>query len=272
MNLRFSRTPRLFTLFFTLFLLVPIFAPMNFVVLQPGNGTGLFPKVLTVKSSDFQIYKPNGQMYLLAIWVSTPDTKVLGAEVLGCWVRADCVVFPRSVIYKRTSTSSSESAQSRKEMKDSQSDALTATKNLMSKRYPTIDTTGVRDSLITVNLPNTGGPSGGLIFSLGLLELLTPEDLLQGRKIAGSGTISADGSVGAIGGIAEKLISAKKTGATILFASRSNCDEFPKNVSGITVIAISNLEQALTYLQKPVSPDAQVADSAGIYGCTNLGA
>jgi len=120
---------------------------------------------------------------------------------------------------------------------------------------------------VKVTLPDTGGPSGGLIFSLGLVELLTPDDLLQGRKIAGSGTISADGTVGAIGGIAEKIIAAKKTGATILFASKSNCDEIPKTVSGITIIAITNLNQAVSYLQQH-----KTSDSAGVYGCTNLGA
>ena len=272
MSLRFSRTPRLVTLLFALVLIVPIFTPMNFVILQPGEGTALFPKVLTLKSSNLHTYTPHGQMYLLSIWISTPDTKVLGAEVLQCCARADCVVFPRSVIYKRATTSKSEEVQSQKEMKDSQSSAVTATKNLIAKRFPAIDASRLVDSSVKVSLPNTGGPSGGLIFSLGLLELLTPDDLLQGRKIAGSGTIAADGSIGAIGGIAEKIIAAKKTGATILFASRSNCDELPKKVSGIAVIAISNLDEAITYLQKPLSPNVNKANSAGIFGCTNLGA
>jgi PDZ domain-containing protein len=267
MTLRFSRTPRLVKIFLALVLVVPIFTPVNFVILQPGNGTALFPKVLTVKSEDAKTYKPNGEVYLLAIWVSTPDAKVLGAEVLGCWARADCVVFPRSVIYKRNISSKAEAAQSKQEMKVSQSDALTAAKNLLARRYPTVDASHLTDSSITVKLPDTGGPSGGLIFSLGLVELLTQEDLLQGRKISGSGTISADGSVGAIGGIAEKIIAAKKAGASILFASRSNCDEIPKDVHGISVIAISNLNQAIDYLQQPLSPR-----STGVTGCTNLGA
>ena len=233
MNLRFSRTPRVITIFLALVFMAAIFTPVNFVILQPGNGTALFPKVLTVKSSAAKTYKPNGEIYLLAIWVSTPDAKVLGAEALGCWARADCVVFPRSVIYKRNTSSKAEEVQSKKEMKVSQSDALTAAKNLLARRYPTIDTSRLSDSSITVKLPDTGGPSGGLIFSLG---------------------------------IAEKIIAAKKAGASILFASRSNCDEIPKDVQDISVIAISNLNQAIDYLQQPLSPR-----SAGVTGCTNLG-
>lgn len=267
MTLRYSRTPRFIKIFLALAFIVPIFTPMNFVVLQPGPGTALFPKVLTIKSSDAQTYKPNGEAYLLAIWVSTPDAKVLGAEVLGCWVRADCVVFPRSIIYQRHTSSKAEGVVAKKEMKVSQSDALTAAKKFLAMRYPAIDTSRLSDKSIKVDLPDTGGPSGGFIFSLGLVELLTPDDLLQGRKVAGSGTIAADGSVGAIGGIAEKVIAAKRAGATILFASRSNCDEIPKDVQGITIIAISNLSEAIDYLQQPISPH-----SAGLSGCTNLGA
>ncbi len=267
MTLCFSRTPRLIKVFLPLVFIAAIFTPVNFVVLQPGTGTALFPKVLTVKSADAKTYKPNGEIYLLAVWVSTPDAKVLGLEALGCWARADCVVFPRSVIYKGNVSSKVEAAQSHKEMKVSQSDALAAAKNFLRQRYPSVDTSKLADSSIKVDLPNTGGPSGGLIFSLGLVELLTQEDLLRGRKISGSGTIAADGTIGAIGGIAEKVIAAKKAGATILFASRENCDEIPKNVQGISVIAISNLRQAVDYLKQPLA-----GHSAGLTGCTNLGA
>jgi PDZ domain-containing protein len=221
---------------------------------------------MKVDRSDVKTYPANGNMYLLTIWVSTPDAKVLGAEILTCWARPDCVVFPRSVIYKKSTDSKSEEKQSQKEMKVSQSVALTAAKRLITRKFPTVDTTKLTDSSFKVSLPDTGGPSGGLIFSLGLVELLTPEDLLQGRKIAGSGTISPDGRVGAIGGIAEKIIAAKKAGASILFASKENCDEIPQKVSGIRVIAISNLDQAVAYLLQ-----REKGDSSGVYGCTNLG-
>ena len=112
-----------------------------------------------------------------------------------------------------------------------------------------------------------GGPSGGLIFTIGLIDLLTPADILQGRKIAGSGTISATGKVGAIGGISEKIIAAKKVGASVLFASRDNCDEIAEDVTGISVVAISTLEEAMDYLRE--SPHSNFR---GISGCTNLGA
>jgi PDZ domain-containing protein len=267
MALRFSKTPRLLTLFFVLLFTVPLFTPVNYVIIQPGEGTPLFPKVLQVKKSDAITYKANGQVYLLSIWVSTPDAKILGAEAVGCWARADCVLFPRSVMYQRNTTSKVEDKKSLHEMKVSQSDAMTATKKILAKEFPGIDISKLSDKSLKVSLPNTGGPSGGLIFSLGLIELLTPEDILQGRKVAGTGTISADGKVGPIGGISEKIIAAKKAGATVLFASRDNCNEIAKDVTGISVVAISTLDEALSYLRN--TPNSNFR---GVTGCTNLGA
>ena len=135
MALRFSKTPRLLTLFFALLFIVPLVTPVNFVVIQPGEGTPLFPKVLQVKSSDAVSYQPSGQVYLLSIWVSTVDAKILGAEALGCWVRADCVLFPRSVIYQRNTSAEREEKKALKEMQVSQSDAIMATTQYLAKNF-----------------------------------------------------------------------------------------------------------------------------------------
>ncbi|KRM62376.1 hypothetical protein FC26_GL002440 [Paucilactobacillus vaccinostercus DSM 20634] len=71
---------------------------------------------------------------------------------------------------------------------------------------------------VKVNPGELGGPSGGLMFSLQIYQQLTNQNLRQGRKIAGTGTINPDGSVGEIGGIDKKVIAAKKAGAKIFFA------------------------------------------------------
>lgn len=267
MNLRFSQSPRFVQYFLPLVLLLPLITPVNFAIIQPGDGTALFPKVLTLKGSDVKSYSPSGQLYLLSIWVSTPDSKILGAEAVSCWIRAECVLFPRSVIYKKDTTTKRENIQAKREMKQSQSAALIATKKILTAQYPAVDISQLRDSSLKLKLSDVGGPSGGFIFSLAMIELLTPEDILRGRKVAGSGTITAEGKVGAIGGIAEKILAAKKAGAEILFAATENCDEIPEKVSGISIIAISTLGQALSYLQSPHNLHFR-----GVKGCTNLGA
>jgi len=246
---------------------IPLVIPVNFVLITPGEGTPLFPKMLNIDSSDnsFKIYPAAGQMYLLSIWVTNPESKIFGYEVLTCWAKKDCVVVPRSVVYKENTDNQAEIAVGKKEMKRSQSTALTATKALFKKYYPTINLTEFDDSTLKVSLRNTGGPSGGLIFALGMSELLSPDNLLQGRKIAASGTVSARGAVGAIGGVEEKIVAARKVKAEVIFISRENCSEIPKSVSGIKVIAVSTLEQAFKALLKPANSNFR-----GVQGCTNL--
>lgn len=71
---------------------------------------------------------------------------------------------------------------------------------------------------VKVDPGQLGGPSGGLMFSLQIYQQVSGENLRHGRKIAGTGTIAPDGSVGEIGGIDKKVIAAHKAGATIFFA------------------------------------------------------
>ncbi len=70
---------------------------------------------------------------------------------------------------------------------------------------------------------NIGGPSAGLIFSLGIYDTLTPGALTGGAKIAGTGTISENGDVGPIGGIQQKIVAAAEAGATLFFVPPANC-------------------------------------------------
>lgn len=271
-DLRFSRTPRVLRFFLVVVTLIALLAPMNFVLITPGPATSLFPKVLTVKSGSYPV---NGQLFLLTIYVSSPESYIPGAEVLGCWAWTDCVVLPRSVMYDDASTNEKEIEVGTQEMSSSQNLAVKAAKNFISKKYPSLDLSAIRDSSVTVDLKNTGGPSGGLIFTLGLIDLLTPEDILQGRKIAGTGTIEGDGSIGAIGGVSEKIIGAKKAGASILFVSRENCTELPGSVDGIQVVAISTIDEAISYLLSPSDPSKSAGkelNSAGIRGCASVGA
>ena len=69
-----------------------------------------------------------------------------------------------------------------------------------------------------------GGPSAGLIFSLGVYDTLTPGSLTGGADIAGTGTIGADGRVGPIGGIQQKIVAAADSGAKIFLVPPANCD------------------------------------------------
>ena len=104
---------------------------------------------------------------------------------------------------------------------------------------------------VDFNLPGVGGPSAGLIFAVGIVEKLTEEDLVRGRKIAGTGTISASGKVGGIGGIEEKMVGASRIGATIFIAPRENCPDIEHVPKGLKVIPVSTLSEAIEALRAP---------------------
>lgn len=103
---------------------------------------------------------------------------------------------------------------------------------------------------VKLNLKNIGGPSAGLVFSLAMIDKLTKEDLIRGRNIAGTGTISPTGKVGPIGGIEEKLIGAGRAGVTFFLAPALNCSEIRHIPKGLQVVPVDTLEEALSALRE----------------------
>lgn len=103
---------------------------------------------------------------------------------------------------------------------------------------------------VTIQLDNVGGPSAGMMFALGIMDMLSPGELNGGRDIAGTGTIDATGVVGPIGGIRQKLFGAKDAGASVFLAPQSNCGEVVGHVpSGLRVFSVETLDDALTVLE-----------------------
>lgn len=87
----------------------------------------------------------------------------------------------------------------------------------MAYRFPFTVKVRLSDSI--------GGPSAGMMFALAIYDLLTPGSLTDGRSVAGTGTITADGTVGVIGGIAQKIAGAQADGARLFLVPAGNCDE-----------------------------------------------
>ena len=103
---------------------------------------------------------------------------------------------------------------------------------------------------INIDLDEIGGPSAGLMFSLGIIDKLRPADLTGGKIIAGTGTLDDEGNVGPIGGIPQKLVGAKGAKATLFLVPADNCAEALRNaVPGLTMAKVATVEDALTALQ-----------------------
>lgn len=102
------------------------------------------------------------------------------------------------------------------------------------------------DFPIEFTLEDIGGPSAGLLFATGIVDKLTPEDLVAGNHVAGTGTIEPDGTVGPIGGIRQKLAGARDAGATLFLMPADHCTEAAGHVpDGLTVAPVSTLAEAV---------------------------
>jgi PDZ domain-containing protein len=107
---------------------------------------------------------------------------------------------------------------------------------------------------VSIDTEGIGGPSAGLIFALSIIDKLTEEDLTGGRRIAGTGEILLDGRVGRIGGISEKLVAARRQGATVFLVPEGNCAEARQAApDGLRLVKVATLDDALNYLRQPAT-------------------
>jgi Lon-like protease len=103
---------------------------------------------------------------------------------------------------------------------------------------------------IDINLPDVAGPSAGTAFALGIIDKLTDGTLTGGRIVAVTGTIDADGTVGAIGGVIQKMAGARSAGATVFLLPKDNCAEALTAVPhGLRIVPLTTLTSAVQVLK-----------------------
>ncbi len=111
--------------------------------------------------------------------------------------------------------------------------------------------------------PDIGGPSAGLIFALAVYDLISPDDLIAGRSVAGTGTITGDGVVGGIGGIQEKIAGAEAAGASIFLVPTANCPDVRGLNTPVRLVRVGTLSEAIATLEDLKDP----ARAARVQGC-----
>lgn len=112
---------------------------------------------------------------------------------------------------------------------------------------------------VGISTGNVGGPSAGLAFTLSILDVLTEGDLTGGSEVAVTGTIRFDGSVGPVGGVRQKVIAARRSGADVfLLPTQPGCDdavvECPRDAiydsaGDMALVEVGTLDEALTALR-----------------------
>lgn len=100
---------------------------------------------------------------------------------------------------------------------------------------------------VKIDTGNIGGPSAGLAFALDVMEKLG-RDVDHGHRVAATGELFPDGSVGEIGGIKQKTIGARSAGVDVFLVPAENAAEARANADGLRVIAVRSLDQALRAL------------------------
>ena len=268
--MRFSPLPRLVKYFLALILVISLFIPLPFAIVLPGPATDVLGPVVKIPARyTNKVPAPSGKLMLTTVSISTPDAQVFGLEVLVRWMQADGVVVPKSVIYEPNVDIKEINKESLAEMDGSQDNAIAAAFNYLNENDPELasylQSGELNSRLVKFDIPNTGGPSGGMIFALGIIEKLNSAQLIKGRLVAGTGTINKKGEVGPIGGIEDKLIGAKRAGATLFIAPIDNCIDISNIPSGLQIVAVSTLAQAVTLLKKPAQDLAKLPPLSGCF-------
>ncbi|GAA2338152.1 hypothetical protein OKJ48_36370 [Streptomyces kunmingensis] len=232
------------------------FAPLPFSVAQPGPTTNVLgdddgKPVIEVTGAPTR--DTSGQLRAVTIVATGPEAPVHLGDVLDGWFAEDRAVMPRDSVYPSGNSTKEIEAHNKKEMKGSQDAATEAALAYLNDEGRTTDK--VRVSL---QLGDVGGPSAGLLFSLGIIDLLDGDgsggELTGGKSIAGTGTIDDDGKVGAVGGVSLKVQAADRDGATVFLVPKAECADAkasaPKSMRLIPVSTLRGTVTALTDLEK----------------------
>ncbi|GAA4416454.1 PDZ domain-containing protein [Georgenia halophila] len=103
---------------------------------------------------------------------------------------------------------------------------------------------------VDFDIDDIGGPSAGTMFALGIIDRLTEGEMTGGEQIAGTGTMDLAGQVGAIGGIEQKLVGARRDGAQWFLAPEGNCSDVVGHVpDGLRVVSVDTLSEARDAVQ-----------------------
>ncbi|MFI7006770.1 S16 family serine protease [Streptomyces sp. NPDC050145] len=224
------------------------FAPLPFAVAQPGPTTNVLGEAggkPVIEVSGAPTRDTGGQLRAVTILATGPDATLHLGGLLDAWFRDDRAVMPKDSVYPQGDTTKEIEQHNQQEMKGSQDAATEAALDYLGE-----DSGKVKVSL---QLGDVGGPSAGLLFSLGIVDLLDGDgaggDLTGGKSIAGTGTIDDGGRVGAVGGVSLKVQAAHRDGATVFLVPKAECRDAKASApKSMRLIPVTTLKGAVTDL------------------------
>lgn len=229
-------------------LAVAAFAPLPVSIVQPGLtadvlGRNAGTQVITISGTP--VRATTGQLRLVTIAATGPKAPVHFVDVARAWFDSHQAAMPRDSVYPSGGSVKEIEKANLKEMTQSQQDATTAALNHL-RLSP-------RQVKVELRLADVGGPSAGLLFTLGIIDKIAGNghggDLTGGRIIAGTGTIDGRGRIGAVGGVPLKEQAARRDGATVFLVPRAECSDATAQLPhGLRLIPVDTLDGALSAL------------------------
>ena len=101
---------------------------------------------------------------------------------------------------------------------------------------------------LAIDSGSIGGPSAGLAFTLTLIDVLTPGELTGGNRVAVTGTISAAGQVGNVGGVAQKAAAAEAEGVAMFIVPIDSVEAAESTTDDLAIVGVETLDDALAAL------------------------
>ncbi|MDF6042725.1 hypothetical protein LRD69_11250 [Streptomyces sp. JH14] len=232
---------------------VAAFAPLPFTLAQPGTTANVLgdvrgTPVISIEGAPAR--STSGELRMTTIIATGPTADVGMGDVIDSWFRTDRAVLPRDSVYPTGGSEKEIEKHNLEDMRESQNSAVDAAMKYLGKAPGSVD--------VTLRLADVGGPSAGLFFALGIVDKLDGDgsggDLTGGRTVAGTGTIEANGNVGAVGGVSLKTQAAKRDGATVFLVPKAECREagaeLPKGLKLIPVTTLANAVSSLKALEQ----------------------
>ena len=219
-------------------------APSPFVIETPGPTRNVLGEVggdPMIRVTGHVTHDDGGSLLLTTVNArGVPGYPVTSAEMIWSWFDPHAVVIPREVVFPPGQSRQEYQRQSTEQMSESQRTAIDQAMRYASRHG--VDTSGVD---IRMHVDEIGGPSAGLMYTLGAIDKLTSQRESGGQKIAGTGTMDGRGAVGAIGGIRLKMLGARRDGAAWFLAPKANCSEVVGHVpEGLRDVAVGTLDDA----------------------------